>query len=782
MPKDMLPINFFEGGYNSASTPRDIADNQISEAINVDTSVKGAVKCLGEFHIFLDNATGDNGSVTNLNNIPVLGGYGMAMWSIERELTSTTLIADPGGYYLAIYNPSAASPRILFYNDPKEDANVNVINNAIGDITLEGSGDGSLAKTQFISVDGGLRIYDKTFQFKPHRLGIIPKGRHLFRNGANNSANDKLYANEEWFMDKQFVRPPTGGTATLDATTFSLGTTEVGLNVKSAGQQGTALVPVGWGKDENNPREFYFYASYVYDGRQESCVSALNTTPIKLGGGGQNGGTTNNDISFTPILNVGTNASTWNPRITGVRIYYRDKEYNKETKYLLGDFPTQTLDGTGISEDLDQGSWSGYIALAGEENAYSTDATLDLPINVGNHHKSPPSVFTHAVMSGLRNDTVSTECYYRTGCVVNRKLYVGNIKQKTIENPLEEIVYADRMLKSVSNRFDVLPDTEFIDVNIKDGEDIIKLAAFNNRLLQFKERTLYVIVVAGVEEYLEAKYDYMGITHPEACIVTDVGIAWVNKTGAYIFTGEGRPQNMVSGKIDKDEWASFITDNSIVGFDPVTMQFMIIKDCTNIDSTGETGTTCDMYIHNMLTGSWNRAVDKLGDGNNNGHDSMTNIVNYTDASGQNHCSSFIDTGNIVEWVSAKKYASLQSPEAYTSKPFKLVTKELTGGSPHLRKKFYKVYLTYKGNVSTNKPIVKAQFTTLTGNSTITLEAVTDFVDASSEWKSAQFKVGTSDLDAARNVYSIQVSVEGNSVNQDFEINDMSLIFRAKGVK
>ena len=141
-------------------------------------------------------------------------------------------------------------------------------------------------------------------------------------------------------------------------------------------------------------------------------MAQLNTTPIKLGGGGQGGGTSNNDISFTPIVNAGTNASNWNPRITSVRIYYRDKEYSKNTKYLIGDFPTQSSDNTGVSEDLNQSNWSGYVGLAGEKNAYSTDATLGLPINVGNYFKSPPTVFTHAVMSGLREDTVSTECFY----------------------------------------------------------------------------------------------------------------------------------------------------------------------------------------------------------------------------------------------------------------------------------------------------------------------------------------------------------------------------------
>ena len=245
MPKDILPINFFEGGYNSASTSRDIEDNQLTEAINVDTSVKGAVKCLGEFDTFLDNSSGDNGSQTALNNVDAVGGYGIHMFSIERGLTSNTAIADPGGYYLAVYKPSAASPRILFYNEPQESTNDYIINNSIGDITLHGSGNGDNAKTQFLSVDGGLRIYDSNFNFKPHRLATIPKGRHLFRNAANNSACDLNYTTETWFMDLQFVRPPSGGVATLDATTFSLSANQVGLNVKSAGQQGSAVVPVG---------------------------------------------------------------------------------------------------------------------------------------------------------------------------------------------------------------------------------------------------------------------------------------------------------------------------------------------------------------------------------------------------------------------------------------------------------------------------------------------------------------------------------------------------------
>tara|TARA_Y100000361_G_scaffold19736_1_gene15382 strand:+ start:535 stop:2904 length:2370 start_codon:yes stop_codon:yes gene_type:complete len=789
MPKDILPINFFEGGYNSASSPRDIEDNQLVQAVNVDTSIKGGVKCLGEFDTFLNNDTGDNNSATALDNVDCKGGYGLHFFSTENELTTNNQISDPGGYYLAIYKPSAASPRILFYNQPQEDSNVNIINNTIGDITLVSGADGSTSKVQFLNADGGLKIYDSNFQFKPHSLRIIPKGRHLFRNSANNSANDLEFTSDTWKMNFQFVTPPTGGSASLTSVSNLSSSLHVGLFIEASSQQGTSLVPVGWGQDENNPREYYFYASFVYDGRQESVLHQLNSTPIKLGGGGQNGGTAHNDVSFCPYVKPGSNAANWNPRITSIRIYYRDVEYNEETKYFIGDYPTQSTDGTFVSTDLNTNTLAGHVALAGDKNANTSTLlnALGWSTNIGTYHKTPPTVFTHAVMSGLRETTVSTECFYRTGCIINRKLYVGNVKQKTADNPLEEIVYGDRMLKSIANRFDVLPDTEFIDVNIKDGEDIIKLAGFNNRLLQFKERTLYVIVVAGAEEYLEAKYDFMGITHPEACVVTDIGICWVNENGAFIYTGEGRPQNMVSGKIDKDEWSSFVSNNTIVGFDPTTMQLIIIRNCTNIKETGEniTGGTDsnDIWIHNLLTGSWNKGMDKLGDGVT-GHDNMTNIVNYTDVNGKGHCVNFIQKGNIVEWKSAKAAASGGS---YTIKPFDLQTKEFTGGSPHLRKKFYKCYITYKGNMSgygsSGKPLVYARLMQSSGSiQPVLLEASIDWDDAGADWKVAEFKVPTNQLANARNIYSVSIRIFSDTTSQDFEINDISVVVRAKGVK
>tara|TARA_R100000152_G_C6538713_1_gene17694 strand:- start:56 stop:493 length:438 start_codon:yes stop_codon:yes gene_type:complete len=140
-------------------------------------------------------------------------------------------------------------------------------------------------------------------------------------------------------------------------------------------------------------------------------------------------------------------------------------------------------------------------------------------------------------------------------------------------------------------------------------------------------------------------------------------------------------------------------------------------------------------------------------------------------------------GNIYNWVSAKEYAESHSPTAYAVKPFNFQTKELTGGSPHLRKKFYKVYITYKGDMSTNYPTnVKVHITGPSATVTpITLEAKSPWENATT-WKVIEFNVSSSDRKYCRNTYSAMVQIQGDDVGQDLEINDISIVFRQKGAK
>ena len=140
---------------------------------------------------------------------------------------------------------------------------------------------------------------------------------------------------------------------------------------------------------------------------------------------------------------------------------------------------------------------------------------------------------------------------YKTACVLNRRTYIGNVA--TLDNEyykMADKVYDDRMVKSPVNAFDTFPFDNFVDVAINDGDAIIHLEGFNDRILQFKEKILYIINVSQDFEFLESSHPHMGIkNHIQVC-KTPFGIAWINDKGCYFYDGKGI-KNLIDGKIKR---------------------------------------------------------------------------------------------------------------------------------------------------------------------------------------------------------------------------------------
>ena len=192
-----------------------------------------------------------------------------------------------------------------------------------------------------------------------------------------------------------------------------------------------------------------------------------------------------------------------------------------------------------------------------------------------------------------------------------------------------------------------------------------------------------------------------------------------------------------------------------------------------------------MYIYNILTQSWNQGVNLIGTAGAS-LDAVSNIVNYTDSN--KNVTPILMVGN----DDLMQYKSIDELDGNTvaTRVFNLVTKDVHAGSPHLRKKFYKAYITYKGLGNNSGvlqgtiPTVKATITGSTGKNTITLVAGTVF-SATDDWKTAEYKVdvtSNSDKAASRNAYSVKLEISDDSVHQNFKINDISLVFRPKSVK
>jgi len=124
------------------------------------------------------------------------------------------------------------------------------------------------------------------------------------------------------------------------------------------------------------------------------------------------------------------------------------------------------------------------------------------------------------------------------------------------------------------------------------------------------------------------------------------------------------------------------------------------------------------------------------------------------------------------------------------------TKDIDFGEPGVRKKVYKVYLAYKGNgesvdvqyaingdIDTTYPFYR---TTADGSSDKTNSDTTPLLHSDrDDWVLAELKPVTSS--DANNIYSFQLVFNGSALYQasgaqQFEINDISIVYRLKGVR
>ena len=345
---------------------------------------------------------------------------------------------------------------------------------------------------------------------------------------------------------------------------------------------------------------------------------------------------------------------------------------------------------------------------------------------------------------------------FRTAVVTNRVVYVGNV-QKTNQKG-EVTVEGDAMYKSSVNKFDTFTDFRKIEASVADGDEIIKLEEFADRILQFKKKKMHLINVSQEIEFLEETFLHKGVSIPAAVCKTDYGVAWVNRQGCYLYDGE-KVTNLLERKglrlISSTEWGTtFTTANSIIGYVPNKRQIIVLKDCS-ASSVG------DIYLYDIITQSW-----VFGDSNIVDGQAKTNFVNDWD--GNLVCVHTSDTGTIVKWDDA--------PD--TSTQVNITTKDIDFGQPHQRKKIYKVYVSYKGDGS--NAVIGFGVDGITPN--VPFASNTFASVGTNDW--VRKELGFTDSSVVNNIYSFRVAVtdSGSPLASDFEINDISIVYRLKGIK
>ena len=430
-----------------------------------------------------------------------------------------------------------------------------------------------------------------------------------------------------------------------------------------------------------------------------------------------------------------------NPRVSGFNIYARRE--NSTNWYLQANVDVEK--GVKYADDGLYSMWSAGV------HTFNNFTFVESPY-VRLKAKTDPIQITQYV----EEDSVTVEGY-KAGVVANRMAYIGNVKQ-------DGIVYGDRVLKSSVGQFDRFPASRKIEATINDGDRIITLEAYADRLLIFKKDKMELLNISQEVEFLEDIFRHKGVTHLSATCKTDFGIAWVNKKGCYLYDGQKVHNLLEKGGrqiIKESIWdGEFLdgNDEPMIGYNSNKRQLIIVDDSSS------RGDGC-IFLYDMVTKSWVRgAALTFPDVK------KTNFI--TDWDGNLVWSHTEGTGTMNQWDNSSDASSALS----------LKTKDIDFGHPGLKKNIYKVYISYKGDGSSTT--VKYGVNGETDASDLYSFDSANLENKSStenreSWHVATLVPGTASQ--AKNIYSFQI-ILGGTAGANFAINDMSIVYRVKGVR
>ncbi len=391
-----------------------------------------------------------------------------------------------------------------------------------------------------------------------------------------------------------------------------------------------------------------FLMSYTYDETDnESLLYDFGSTESNELG---NVVLENSTSSYKLGITARVSPTVGNNRVTGANLYMEDDgiPYRiAQLRYMKGlkgawesEYPT--------SDRFVRDSGSPY------NHSSSTIKTDGLPL-----------LESYEAMNGFSPNVDTNIANYKTATILNRRTYIANVYQNGEQ-------FSDRMIKSNANSFDVFPsEGKGIDVVKNDGDTIIKLESYADRILQFKKNVMYLINATRDSEYLEDTFVGKGIPHPSASTTTDIGVAWVNENGCFFYDGE-KVNDLTQGKILETQWQTHITSSSDVAYLPLKKKLLV---------TGGTN-AIDVYEYSFFTQSWAKGTGKFETEKSNFIlDIDENIKYYTT----------VGTDALKKWDDTSSSSSAA----------RILTKDFTFGNPASRKKCFKFYVTYKSSAATN---------------------------------------------------------------------------------
>jgi len=787
MPKQQVLIENFSGGLVDDPTGRNLNPGEFQRADDVDLGKEGSIKVLGS----METITSPDWSSKITQVTTIEPGYGL--YTFESDFGSTGNLS-PTAYTVIAGKDGSNNKVVEVLNESgvaiSTTSGVAYLTIATGDTTpfypvvfaVDNTlyiGDGNLDTTkttnQTLSYIQQTRWEGTTYEETLGKWYVSAFGttsptssitisNTLIQTASSNGSTSNLLMTTslDYYSALAFPSPATNllalhvGSSEVARVLTRTGSTALVTDDLSGGNDWASAGVVMFGNTAGDVILnwlLYGDTELTNDGTYLSATYDMAFTNLYTDGRESNPGESTFSIALTNNTKTAPYKLGFNlmvtgpidPDIKGMRLYGRVADEDDWSYVATFDFKT----GGYVSlTNSDPGGFTTYTPTRASTNI--STALQYLRVFVTSYGLQPD---TFNSLTGITDINVERIGKYKTAVVTNRTAYYGNVKH-------DGTVYGDAIFKSIPNSFDTIIPENRLEAVKGDGQSIVKLEEYADRILEFKGRNLNIINIAQGIEFLEGQYDYLGVATPAQVVRTDFGVVWANTKGCYVFDGNRIVDLLLDNrdpskrKISLANWNAFLTAKPVLGYDPLDKKILV--------TAGSTGAAAqDMLIYEIEDGLWTKGIAKLGS------TAATHTLTNWDVNSSNQA--IILDGqdlNIERWNSS---STTSTTSLY------LETGDLDFGLPGTKKSIYTLYIRHKnsdGNVRVRYRV--------DGTSDLLAFSPPVLPDAST-FVVTEMTVASST--ASRNVDSFGVVIDSSAaVGSDFEIDGIQIIYRVLGVR
>tara|TARA_R100000654_G_scaffold68773_1_gene97953 strand:+ start:3084 stop:5477 length:2394 start_codon:yes stop_codon:yes gene_type:complete len=794
VPKLIKNIANFTGGLNNNTNRRDILDIESQVMLNISNEIPGKLVMEGK-------ADGQSISSNDVTSIDALNyGNGLLHTNLDRNFGSAGIneteylfVNDKTDSIVRIYDVTnnTAEATTIDYGNAASLVEMYSVDGQIRVIPHYGNAGNKPKVLGYYNFDRKMGLLGTETTINNSRNNVyISSDLHVapIKGGTNSNVEyevDKAYNkmthfhpdndSEIFMLDVQNSGDYAMGTSShvnkVEVTAQEMhdlldGYASGGSDYTTAGQGSMAVIAY-FRNDVNadddtsikpkSGKRYGLWASKVYSNYEDDSNKS-ESVAVYIGNVYQHVsvGATSTDVAQKLYFGLTGRMGDKDPRYSGFKIYYAlmdgftegsvlDNYTNVGVKYLLAE--VDFAKGLRYAGSETYQSLFNYTLAGDKQWAWPIEAWLDTDRFIGSGITdlsiAEPYIIEGPSVIGEANTG------FKTSTVLNRKVYAGNVQYYDSKRNL--VTKSDRVLKSLPNQFDFFPENSFIDVEVEDGDTIIKLESLGNKLLQFKRNKLFIINVSRGIEFLEAEFEHKGCEKDYHVVKGEGFVAWFNTYGAYIYNGQQVIDiNLAQNAQPKlANWSTtHYHDNNVIAYLPKSKELIIVNKNSNI------------LFYDMKSESWRQS-------NVFGNRDITNLVNFNN--GDLYWWSSVaglmgnpDTIDLVKWD--------KTPSSKNGGQVLYKSKEFDMGSAATNKNYNTLYINYKEG---NNIKVQA-FGTRTDANEIGLTDVGTLSSGGFKTTKMSFP------DTFKNCVGVGIALTTTgSTNANFEVNDIQIVYREK---